>query len=67
MDRYFRSEKMKKKIFAFIGFVLFSVVTLYAISLSELRIIAGDGTLKPLKNFCTIGKKQIRRGDKMYE
>jgi hypothetical protein len=35
---------MKKKIFAFLGFVLFSVVSLYAISLNELRIIAEDGT-----------------------
>jgi hypothetical protein len=36
--------EMKKKIFVFLGFVLFSVVSLYAISLNELRIIAKDGT-----------------------
>jgi hypothetical protein len=35
---------MKRKIFVFIGFVLFSIVSLYAINLSELRIIAKDGT-----------------------
>jgi hypothetical protein len=35
---------MKKKIFVFLGLVLFSVVSLYAISLNELRIIAEDGT-----------------------
>jgi hypothetical protein len=35
---------MKKKILVFMGFVLLSVVSLYAISLSELRIIAEDGT-----------------------
>jgi hypothetical protein len=35
---------MTKKIFIFWGFVLFSVVSLYAINLSELRIIAKDGT-----------------------
>jgi hypothetical protein len=36
--------EMKKKTFVFLGFVLFSVVSLYAISLNELRIIAEDGT-----------------------
>jgi hypothetical protein len=35
--------EMKKKTFVFLGFVLFSV-SLYAISLNELRIIAKDGT-----------------------
>jgi hypothetical protein len=35
---------MKEKIFVFLGFVLFSVVSLHAISLNELRIIAKDGT-----------------------
>jgi hypothetical protein len=35
---------MTKKLFVFWGFVLFSVVSLYAINLSELRIIAKDGT-----------------------
>jgi hypothetical protein len=35
---------MKKIFFVFLGFVLFSVVSLYAINLNELRIIAEDGT-----------------------
>jgi hypothetical protein len=41
---WFKELYMKKKTFALLGFVLFSVVSLYAISLNELRIIADDGT-----------------------